>query len=514
MDIPKEESAMRALSITLLAVLMGATFFALWSLLSTQPFGHDEAVYLAKARSWIDGSPANEFGVYRPIGMAAFGWFFLQFGDTESTVRIFGALFSALGIGIIFLFFKRLANVWAALAVAVVVATSTLFLREAPQFLNDIPSSILLIASMWIIFVHFLSAGKSNIIYLAAPVAALAFYLRYGVVMAFLVIAGVSYLVLLPRFLKKDGVDFTRLGKTVLLFAALLVPHILHSIVTTQSFFGILRLGEDIAGRKYLGEGLVTYLEWLPGQLGGWVLEGAAILGILATLVILFIPKLRRAHGALLWTGSIGLYTFFLTGLLVHAEARYVFFPLVLLAGTGILSIYYFFEQWSKMAAHAAMAIVVLGSLYAGSAHYRETELFYAGKETDVYRLAYLEAADALKADSGSNGCSLWAITTYRPALAWYSKCNTYSVTTKARFERDRAFNPEKKMYSIVLTKVSGGQLDAEIATEFGASLSEVFRSSNSGYRGDLIVYRIDEMMPSPTMIPNTLLSTTTATST
>jgi hypothetical protein len=506
------EIASRALHIAVLVILTGSTFVALWSLLSTQPFGHDEAVYLAKARSWIDGSPANEFGVYRPIGMAAFGWLFLQFGDSESMVRIFGALFGAMGIGIMFLFFQRISNMWAALAATAVIATSTLFLREAPQFLNDIPSSMLLIALMWIIYVHFLSAGKSNVIYLAAPVAALAFYLRYGVIMAFAVIAVVSYLVLLPRFLKKEGADFTRLGKTILLFGALLVPHILHSIVTTKSFFGILRLGEDIAGRKYLGEGLVTYLEWLPGGLAGWMLEGTAIFGVIATLIILFIPKLRHAHGTLLWTGSIGLYAFILTGLLVHAEARYVFFPLVLLSGTGVLSAYYFVEKWSKIAAQAYMMLLVLGTLYLGMANYKETELFYTGKEADVYRMAYLEAADAIRNDSGTKGCSVWAITTYRPALAWYSKCNTYSVTTKARFERDRAFHPEKTHYSIVLTKVSGNQLTTETAPEFGVMLTEVFRSSKSGYRGDLVVYRIDDALPLPAIVPS-LISTTTATS-
>jgi len=81
------------------------TLFILGSLVGSQPIGHDEAVYLTKARSWMEGTPADEFEIYRPIGMAWFGWLFLHFGDSEIMMRSFGVIFGAISTLFIYLFF-------------------------------------------------------------------------------------------------------------------------------------------------------------------------------------------------------------------------------------------------------------------------------------------------------------------------------------------------------------------------------------------------------------------------
>src|SRR3989344_5043112 len=167
------------------AFIFLGTIFILWSLVGSQPFGHGESVYLTEARSWIDGAPADEFKIYRPIGMAGFGWIFLHFGDSERLLRLFGVIFGAIATLFIYLFFKRIFNTPFALVITGVIGTSTLFLREAPLFQNDIPSSGLLIGTLWLLWIYYESAGKSRSIYFVGPLAALAFYIRYGVASAF-----------------------------------------------------------------------------------------------------------------------------------------------------------------------------------------------------------------------------------------------------------------------------------------------------------------------------------------
>ena len=89
-------------------ILFFGVFAIIFSLIGSQALVHDEAVYLTKARAWTEGTPANEFKIYRPIGMAWFGVILLQFGDSEQVARIFGAFFGSLTIVFIYLLFNRL----------------------------------------------------------------------------------------------------------------------------------------------------------------------------------------------------------------------------------------------------------------------------------------------------------------------------------------------------------------------------------------------------------------------
>ncbi|MDO8231799.1 MAG: glycosyltransferase family 39 protein [bacterium] len=471
-------------------LIFSGTFFVLESLVSSQPFGHDESVYLTKARSWIDGSPADQFVIYRPIGMVTSGWILLHFDDSEQGVRTFGVIFGAVTILFTYLFFKRMFNTWVALCVVGVVEASFLFLREAPQFFNDIPSSGLLIGVLLLLYIYYESAGKSKAIYFVGPLAALSFYLRYGTASALVIIGLVTLLVLVPKFVKKEGVDYSKLRTSFVISILLFVPHFLQSLISMNDLLGILNLSGKAAGRQYFGEGLLDYLKWLPNDLGGWALGITAIIGAIVVVIIIFRKNLRENYTSLLWIGSIGLLNFIVTGLLVHAEARYVFFPTVLLSGAGIAGVYCLVKNWSKIFANLLTIIFLLPVLYYGVSNYREIDSFLKKREIVPSSIAYNNALKAIRDDSyDKGGCALWTVL-YHPTSSWYSKCNLLKIIDAATFEKDFRLHLNKAHYSIVYTNLKKVQISQEEASNFDVILTEIFRVKNLPL-GDLVVYRI-----------------------
>ena len=131
-----KRSLSRLLPFLFAGLLFCVVFYILKPLASDQPFLHDEAIYLAKARMWLKGVPADAWGVYRPVGLSLVGWVILQYTQSEQIVRLWGVLMGAATISALFLFFRRLTNIWVALAATTIIASSYLFLREAPSFLT------------------------------------------------------------------------------------------------------------------------------------------------------------------------------------------------------------------------------------------------------------------------------------------------------------------------------------------------------------------------------------------
>src|SRR3989338_5634580 len=486
----KKKVLIKLLYFLIPAFIFLGTIFILWSLVSSQPFDHDESVYLTKARSWMEGAPADQFVIYRPIGMVSFGWIFLHFSDSEKVVRIFGVIFGALAILFIYLFFKRTFGVPVALGVTGVVGTSSLFLQQASRFFNDIPSSGFLIGVLYLFYIHYESAGRSKSIYFVGPLVALAFYIRYGVATTLGVIVVLSFFILLPKFRQKENVSYSKLQTTLIISILLFTPHFLESYIIMKDPLGILRLSGKAAQRQYLGEGLVNYIKWLPNEIGGWVLGITAIIGIIATIIIIFRKTLRQNYVSLFWIGSIGLLSFFATGLLVHAEARYVFFSMVFLSSVGIACMYYLLRNRSVIVANLLMVIFLFVTFYFALIHYQNVNSFFNEREVNKTSIAYIEALKVIRKDSSSeNGCALWLIP-FRPTASWYSKCNILIVNDIDTFEKDIRIHFKKDLYSLVFTKFKEPQITQDESEKYGVILTEIFRVNKLSY-GDLIIYRI-----------------------
>ena len=71
MTVPATKASRRPLrSEAIWGIAIGLSLVAVYALLiSGGPLGHDDAVYAVKGLSWLDGTPATGFEIYRPVGM-------------------------------------------------------------------------------------------------------------------------------------------------------------------------------------------------------------------------------------------------------------------------------------------------------------------------------------------------------------------------------------------------------------------------------------------------------------
>lgn len=482
----------KSLSVAIAVAIFIGCFYTLYTLTGSQSLVHDEAVYLTKARAWSEGTPANEFRIYRPVGMAAAGWIMLQFSHEEEIIRLFGSFFGALSMVFLFLLFKNISNWWVALSVVLVAATSPVFLEQSTQFLNDIPSSGLLFGVMWLILVYFQSGGKSKTIYFAAPLAALAFYLRYGGAVSIVIIGVSATAFFLKNFFKQKDVNFSSLQLSAILFVALMAPHFIESHIYEHSLLGILSRSGTAAGREYLGEGLIDYILLLPEKLDGWIVGVSMILGVLVSFISFLLIKSKRSFKELSWVGFVGLSVFLMTGLLVHAEPRYVFFPLSLLSGVSIVGIYTIIYSRLKIVAHLGIAVLIGITLYFGLNHYQNAQQFFEGREVNLSRNAYVHASQIIQSRlNPGEKCAVWAAA-FRPELSWYSECNTVRPRDTFDFEKNHYFHMRKAQYSVYFTELDQIQINPDNASSYGITLTEIYRSTKlSSSLGELVLYQI-----------------------
>lgn len=467
-------------------------FFVLFSMGGMEPLVHDEAVYLTKARLWQEGTPADEFRIYRPIGMPILGRAFLQFSQSEDDVRIFGVFFGALSAVFLYLLFEKISGQVVGIITTAIVVSSSLFLQNAPQFLNDIPSSGLLLGSLLVIWNWYETKGESNSIYLFALFSAAAFYLRYGVSSTLVVLALVSFYFLVKNSVENNGLKYGKLLDTFILSFILFSPHFIESFIETNNVFGILSRSGDAAGREYLGKGLLDYIRWLPNEIGGWLLGVSSIIGVVSIIVLLFNKNLRTKYLSLSWLGAVGLLSFVLTGTLVHAEPRYVFFPVTIFVGTGVSVVFLLFSRMkaSKFLLFAFYAVCIISFGYA---NYKESVLSFRDKTFGSFRTSYVTASTVIDRDiEKGSGCAIWS-SEYRPELSWYSKCHTLSIVDRETFKKDFLINFRRNHYSVVFSNLKERQINEDTAKEWGISLEEIFRAKASETTGYIIVYRIDD---------------------
>ena len=104
----------------------------------------------------------------------------------------------------------------------------------------------------------------SRLLLAAAPLAALAFYVRYGSILSIGGI-GIAAVVLWHRAMLRNP---RLVGATIVFAGLLFVPHVLESMAHTGSPLGMMTsAGEQVDTMEFY-ETAVRYLSWLPAQLG------------------------------------------------------------------------------------------------------------------------------------------------------------------------------------------------------------------------------------------------------
>jgi len=475
-----------------LSAALGAVAVAGIALLvSNGPLGHDEAVYAVKARSWLEGTPASGFEIYRPIGMPVVGWALLHLGDSEAVLRSFGVVSSALALGGLWFFGRSVFSPAAGLLAAGLFVGAPDFVRRAPEFLNDVAAAALLVLVMGIVW-HFLdrSQGRGWSVVWAAPLAAAAFYLRYGAVTSLLMICVVA--AALWWRATRDG--WRQITLTGGIFIALLIPHAVTALAETGSVFGILTRANEAAGREYLGEGFLTYLRWLPGDLAGDLVGTVMITGTILLVVVAARSILRRSLTSesrrVLFVGLAAWLMIVAGGITVHAEERYVFLSVMLLTLLGSHTLLRM-ARWLPHPITTICLVVVVGLValqFAVSFHTIDGNL----DDLAVHRQVLVDAAAAID-DASPGSCSV--ATSYTPQITWYSGCAT---TTFGWASQPAQFAPAPDRYVLLFDngkrQPTGEHLEEYLSATSGSPFVEI--DAESDRIGDAEIYRVTEATP------------------
>ena len=186
---------------------------------------------------------------------------------------------------------------WGPLAAIVALLTivgSPVVIAEIALFHTDLPSAGLLLALMLLVWYEFERRPEpSRLLIAAAPLAALAFYVRYGSILPIGGI-GIAAVVLWHRsMLRNKGL----VGLTVALAALLFAPHILEAMSRTGSPLGIITsAGEQVDTSEPIATA-ARYLGWLPSQLAHRLGFVVMLAGVVHAAIVAIDAIRRRELG-------------------------------------------------------------------------------------------------------------------------------------------------------------------------------------------------------------------------
>jgi hypothetical protein len=407
------------------AILGAFTAMCLWVAYLGAQLGYDEAVYASKTRSFVTDIAAPVWRPYRPPGLPIVGLAAVPFGLGDASLRTLTVLGGTLAIASAWGLARLLWNGLAAAIALLALVAAPVVLAEVALFHNDLPSAapvVALLALLWWEFERRETPGW--LLVLAGPLAAAAFYLRFGALAILVGIALVALLLWARRALRALRV----VTVTILVTVALFLPHVIEAIATTGSPLGIVRAAVSQVDTTSPMASALQYLRWLPGELAG---IPVIILGIVAVLAAAHAagasirlrrttPAARRLALLLVPAGVAAVGTV----LVSHAEARYVLTPLILvaIAGSGGAAAA---ARWLVLrlaprrprASRLVMPAILLGLALATGLQWG----LWARGEVRRARVQYL--ADAGRAVAADAGGPCVVVSSISPVLGWYSGC-------------------------------------------------------------------------------------------
>nr|WP_053161235.1 hypothetical protein [Streptomyces caatingaensis] len=461
-----------------MGVLLLAT--AVWAALQGgEPhIGHEEAVYANKARSWLNGTADAGWGVYRPPGLAFLGYLALAVHDDVGALRAVALLLLLFTLTTTYAVAARWTTPARAAVSTLLVLSGLGFLRRAPEFLNDIGSTGLLLVVVHLL-VRVLEQPRSRAMW-ALPVAVLAaFYLRYGVLGSLLAVVVAALLAYGPGAWRAAGRRWA--GVAVVLLAGLL-PHFLHAARATGSPLGIVTFATSQSNREFLGEGVLYYAATFPyrlaGDLGGVVMAA----GIWATVAAGRRAWAdRRADGRrtpagedrrTVFLGGTALLNFVVLGTTTHGEPRFVYLSVVLLTVLGVQRLATLAgpgRAWLSAAVVLLALLTVLGT----------AQVIARGAMRGPDRLSD-STVPVARLLSGTRPCLL--VTGYEPEMGWYSGCD---AVTFAQYRRRKREPPPPTEITFVLFEHGRLQPGADaLRTETGRRGTVVRTLPTSGSLG------------------------------
>ena len=351
--------------------------------------------------------------------------------------------------------------------------SSELYLNNSIKFLSDIPSTLLLFCGLYFLIKHFIEEkNKDKFIILSILFFVLSFYFRYGVISILLVIA------IITLFFKYKLIyeNFSKYLSYLSAFIFLLIPHFIYSYLNTGNIFGIIIMAGELSQRKFIGEGLLSYIYWMPQKTAGFFIGSFIII----TILLLLIDILRQKEKSFIVTYVllISLGSIFITGLFTHAEERYIIFPIVLLL---MLSVYYLNKKISslnKKNYFATLLIVFTLINLIFNFNYQIKRFNFLNQKRTVIK----ESSNWIKDQVSNSNCFIFSKTI--PQTTWYSGCKAFHFNEEIEEEFI------KNKYNIFYSKQDRNLLKFYRDNYKKRNIKEVYVISDSkGIFGDALIY-------------------------
>ena len=407
-------------------LLIGAAV-GMTHVLSTGSLSYDEAMYASKARSLVSDIPAAWWPVHRPPGLAVLGILAAPAGFSDASVRVVTLVLGLINLALVWALARSMWGSAAGLIALAAALASRVVLQELPRFHNDLVSTAALVLLMLLLWSQFERRAAPNRLLLAAgPVAAIAFYMRYGSALPIAVIGAIAILLW-----GRQMVAHARLvGATAGIAAFLALPHVLYSVDATGSPAGILSAASAAANTSTPFVATREYLRWIPTSIGAPLAWLVGIIGVVHAVLLSVEWLRRRAMPILLrrhiWTLGTAAASGLLIGIASHAEPRYQLFPLMLglVAGAGAIgSAIEWIDHESRLGPRASLlartgltVVIVVLALPA----VLEARVDPASRE--VAPRWWAETGALIAADAGGP-CRV--ITSVPPLVGWYAGCET-----------------------------------------------------------------------------------------
>jgi hypothetical protein len=472
-----------------------------------QALNFDEAVYAVGGRAWWTGAPDTGWDVYRSIGMrlVAVPGVALGGGDGggEIALRVVPALLALATFAVIAHAGRRwVGGAATALALATLIAVPY-WLRHSAELLSDVPSLGLCVGVLAIVTCELGRAdGPRWRLVAAAPLAAAAFYVRYGSAQVLGAIAVVAVVVYARAIVRRPGPVIAAAGLAV----ALVVPHVVMAIDATGSPLGIVRASAAATTQAYVGDGLVFYLQhWFYDLYSGPAAVVTAI-GVVAGARRAVRRELRAdpigRTLVVLW--AVALVHLVWVGLSAHGERRYVFPALVLFALVGSQAIVAWWgardgkrPPWLR---HVAIAVL------AGAAVYSTVRAVGVVRRSGAYFTVITEVAARIREDAGGAPCAVLASPV--PQLTWYSGCSVAVVGEEPAAALARL--PGGRRYVVLFATAPLREPSAATKDRIRAALADqlLARIADRTWRANHAeVYRADRAVRADSLAPDDLSS-------
>jgi len=423
-------------------------------------FGFDESIYANTARAWLEGTPNTGWSAHRSPGVSFLGLPAVPFA-TEGAFRFVGLLSGVFCVVMAWAMGRWLHGPSAGLIAAVVAASVPELLVSSSSFLTDVPSAGLVMLAMLVLWreVEERATPSRNLLWIA-PIAAAAFYVRYGAALPIMLV-GVTALLLWHRKLLAAWKLSLSTGGLLLI---LLLPHLVQATLMTGAPWGIARMAQGLAASGSPMTTLLSFLRLAPHGLAGVVAESLMLLALVAWPVLIIRgaglqERATRLHTYLL-VPAVG--QFLLISLVAMTHVRYILLPILLLVIAGSVTAVRLARPLAPPSRQAFAIVVVVAAVVSvlGSAAVEvRGRTVYAPTQYDL-----VDAAHRVRDDAGGAPCAILGYPP--PQFTWYSGCATHHFGYPPVGGRTAALNATRH-YLILLADGSDRYPSGELREEY-----------------------------------------------